>query len=81
MDAKAHKALEFLLWHLAAGIGGALVLGGLVLWFDIGRLRTLIWSTGEPVLALGLFLFGLFVTFGGCAFAAGLMAQGRRDRR
>ncbi|MBL8705682.1 MAG: hypothetical protein JNM30_12585 [Rhodospirillales bacterium] len=81
MDAHARKAIGFLLWHLAAGVGGAAVLGGLVLWFDIGRLRTLIWSTGEPALALGLFLFGLFVTFGGCAMAAGVMAQGRQDRR
>lgn len=80
MDAHARKMLGFLLWHLAAGVAGAAVLGGLVLWFDIGRLRTLIWSTGEPALALGLFLFGLFVTFGGCAMAAGVMAQGRQDR-
>lgn len=81
MDRHARKAIGFLLWHMVAGIAGASVLGGLVLWYDIGRMRSLIWSTGEPALALGLFLFGLFVTFGGCAMAVGVMSLGRQDRR
>ena len=81
MDRDARKAFGFLLRHLAAGLAGAAIFGALILWFDIGRLRTLIWSTHEPMLALLLLLFGLVITFGGCALAIGVMTLGRPDGR
>lgn len=81
MNRHARVAIGFLLWHLAAGVAGAVIFGGLVLWFDIGHLRSLAMRTDQPALVIALLLFGLVVTFGSCAMAVGVMGMGRgRDR-
>lgn len=74
-DADFRAALTFLFGHFIAGVAGALVTGGLVLWFDVAGLGTLIRRSDQPWLAAALMLFGLAVTFGGCALAAGVMGM------
>jgi len=75
-------ALQFLLGHFLAGVVGALVVGFLVLWLDVAGMGTLIRRSEQPWLAAALMLFGLVITFGGCALAAGVMGMKRwRDDR
>jgi hypothetical protein len=80
-DTNHKEALLFLLGHLAAGIVGALVVGTLLLWLDVGGLATLMWRSEHPWVAVGMLFFGLVITFGGCAAAAGVMGMKTwRDR-
>lgn len=73
-------AVLFLLRHCSYGLFGAVVFGGLVLAFDIGSLRTLMFTSDIPLLAFTLFFFGLFVTFGSVAMGIAIMnEQHRRD--
>jgi len=82
MDPHFRPAVQFLFGHFAAGVLGALVTGALILWLDLGGIGTLIRRSEQPWLAAALMLFGLVVTFGGCALAAGVMGMKRwRDDR
>jgi hypothetical protein len=65
--------------NLAAGAAVAtLMLGGLLA-LDPHGLRGLILADRSPGIAIGLLLFGLFITFGSAAMGAAIMALGRRD--
>ncbi len=70
------EAIWFLLRHCAAGCAGGLVLGWLILKFDVAGLGTMIAASSEKYLALGMLFFGLFVTFGSIAMAVGVMNLG-----
>lgn len=70
------EALSFLLGHLAVGTAAALIFGGGLLWLDVGNLRTLALGSAQPVLVLGLFFFGLIVTFGSVAMGVAIMGLG-----
>ena len=72
-------ALVFLLRHLAAGTLGAALFEALLLYFDIGHLRTLLADSPNRILTIGLLFFGLFVTFGSVAMAIGVMSLGKDD--
>jgi hypothetical protein len=72
-------ALTFLLRHLLLGAIGALLFGGLVLYFDIGHLRTLAAASADGKLTIGLFFFGLVVTFGSIAMGIGVMSLGHDE--
>lgn len=73
------NALRFLLQHLAGGVAGAVLFGGLLLYFDIAHLRTLATESQDGWLTIVLLFFGLMVTFGGVAMAAGVMALAQDD--
>lgn len=68
------KAIVFLLRHLAYGVAGGFSFGAGLLYFDIASLRTLALSSENPILAIGLLFFGLFVTWGGAGMGVGIMS-------
>ena len=72
-------AIAFLIRHLLVGAVGGVLFGGLVLYFDIAHLRSLAFESRDGLLTLGLFFFGLFVTFGSLAMAIGVMGQGQDE--
>jgi len=69
-------AIAFLLRHLAAGLGGALLFAALILAADLGGLRTLAWHDPQGWLYLMLLFFGLAVTFGSLAMGVAIMSLG-----
>jgi hypothetical protein len=72
-------AITFLVRHMLVGIAGGLLFGSLVLAFDVGHLRSLAGQSPDGVLTLGLFFFGLIVTFGSLAMGVGIMSQGEDE--
>lgn len=72
-------AITFLIRHMLFGIGGAVLFGALVLYFDIGHLRSLAEESQDGPLTLVLFFFGLAVTFGSVAMGIGVMSQGQDE--
>ena len=67
--------------NLAVGVtAAALMLGGLLALNPHG-LRDLIVADRSPLVASGLLLFGLIVTFGSVAMGTAIMAIGRADDR
>jgi hypothetical protein len=70
-------ALGFLLRHLAVGTVGGFVFGGLLLYFDVGNLWTMMRNSRDTGLWMFLLFFGLFITFGGIAMAWGVMGLGQ----
>lgn len=79
LNPSERHALGFLIKHLFYGSVGGLVFGVLLLYFDIAHLRTLAFSSSEPVLILVLLFFGLFVTFGSVGMGVGIMSQGQDE--
>lgn len=72
-------AIGFLLRHMLFGVAGAVLFGGLVLYLDIGHLRSLAHDSEDGWLTLVLFFFGLAVTFGSVAMGIGVMGQGQDE--
>lgn len=67
------ELLKFLAINLAIGIVIALSFLGILLYMDLGGLRTLIWESANPALALFLLGAGLCITFGGASMGAAVM--------
>lgn len=78
MPLKQHEknVLEFLLTHLLYGTIGGFLFGVLLLWADIGSLRTLISGSEDGLMVVILLFFGLFVTFGSVGMGIGIMSLG-----
>ncbi len=72
-------AIIFLVRHMLFGICGAFLFGSLMLYFDIGHLRSLAGESRDGLLTLALFFFGLVVTFGSVAMGVGVMSQGQDE--
>ncbi|HXP95984.1 MAG TPA: hypothetical protein VN809_04680 [Telmatospirillum sp.] len=72
-------AIVFLLRHMLVGIAGGLLFGALVLYFDIGHLRSLAGESNDGWMTVVLFFFGLMVTFGGLAMGIGVMSLGQDE--
>ena len=70
-------ALGFLLKHLVAGTGGGFLFGGLLLYFDLGGMGTMIFASPDMWLFLFLLFFGLFITFGSIGMAWGIFSLGQ----
>jgi len=66
--------------NLAIGEFAAVLLVGGLLAINLGRIRDLILQDDSPVLALGVLLSGLLITFGSAAMGAGIMLLGQDDR-
>jgi hypothetical protein len=81
MPMKRHEknVVLFLLRHLAYGVVGGVVFGGLVLYYDIGHMRSLALDSDNGLLTLGVFFFGLLITFGSLGMAAGVMGLAQDD--
>lgn len=72
-----HKhAVTFLIQHMLYGTFGGIVLGGLLLWFDVAGLGTMIFASPDWILFLLMLFFGLFLTFGSIGMAVGVMQLG-----
>lgn len=69
--------VRFLLRHLSGGALAAAVFEGLLLGFDAFGLRALVAGSEHGILAAGLLLFGLTVTFGSAAMGAAIMTIDR----
>lgn len=78
MPLKTHekKVLGFLLHHLLLGTVGGFLFGVLLLWQDIGNLRTLAMNSENTALYVGMLFFGLFITFGSVGMGVGIMSLG-----
>jgi hypothetical protein len=72
-------AISFLVRHMLFGIVGALLFGALILYFDVGHLRSLAGQSQDGPLTLVLFFFGLVITFGSVAMGVGVMSQGQDE--
>lgn len=70
------KALTFLLHHLLMGTIGGFLFGVLLLWQDVGNLRTLAMNSENTALYVGMLFFGLFITFGSVGMGVGIMSLG-----
>jgi hypothetical protein len=70
------KALGFLLHHLLMGTVGGFFFGVLLLWQDVGNLRTLAMNSDHTALYVGMLFFGLFITFGSVGMGIGIMSLG-----
>lgn len=68
------RAISFLLRHLAYGVAGGFSFGLGLLYYDIASLRTLAVNSENPILAIGLLFFGLFITWGGVGMGVGIMS-------
>lgn len=68
--------IGFMLRHCLFGMVAATVLAVGILWTDVGQVGTLIASSGEPILAFSLLLFGLFVTFGSVSMGVAVFMLG-----
>jgi hypothetical protein len=73
-------ALRFLGRHLAGGTAGAVLFGGLILWFDLFGIRSMADTSDHGWLAVALLFFGLFITFGSVAMGVGVMREGQDKR-
>lgn len=76
MLAHQRDVVMFLLKHLVCGSIGGIVFGGLLLWFDIAGMATLIYASPDRILFLIMLFFGMFITFGSIAMAVGVMQLG-----
>lgn len=76
MLAHQRNVLMFLLKHLLCGTIGGILFAGLLLWFDVAGLATLIFASPDKVLFLAMLFFGMFITFGSIAMAVGVMQLG-----
>lgn len=65
--------LSFLLGHLLVGVLAGWMVLGLLLWFDVAGLWSLIAESDSAGLVLALLAFGFAVTFGSLAMGTGVM--------
>lgn len=76
LNKEERKVLSFLLQHLLMGTIGGFLFGVLLLWQDIGNLRTLVMNSDNTLLYVGMLFFGLFITFGSVGMGVGIMSLG-----
>lgn len=76
LNKEERKVLSFLLQHLLMGTIGGFLFGVLLLWQDIGNLRTLVMNSDNALLYVGMLFFGLFITFGSVGMGVGIMSLG-----
>lgn len=67
------QLLKFLAINLALGVAVGLIFLAMLLVTDTAGLRTLIWHSSSPGLALFLLGFGLCVTFGSAVMGSAVM--------
>jgi hypothetical protein len=68
--------IRLLLVNLAGGIGAAALMAGGLLLLNPGGLRDLMLRDEMGVLALGMLVFGLVITFGSVAMGTAIMSLG-----
>jgi hypothetical protein len=69
----APELLRYLAIHCAIGVAAGLTFLAALMIIDLAGLRTLIWTSSNPLLPLGVLAAGLSFTFGGVAMAAAVM--------
>ena len=68
--------VRFMLGHLLYGSIGAIVFGGLMLYFNVSGIWTLLSESRDGVIFGFLLFFGLIITFGGISMGWGVMTLG-----
>jgi hypothetical protein len=81
MDLRRQPLLRLLAINLAIGVAVAVIMLAGLLALSPHRLRDLILADSSAVVAVGLLLFGLLITFGSAAMGTAVMMLGRDDRR
>lgn len=76
MTAESGRLLRYLAGHLAVGTFAAAAVAAALLATDAAGIAELAFADEQAALAIGLLGFGLWVTFGGLALAAGIMGIG-----
>ena len=66
--------------NVFTGVAAAVLMFGGLLALNTERLRDLILADQSPLIAAGLLLFGLIVTFGSVAMGTAIMAISRSER-
>jgi hypothetical protein len=79
MGKKESDAIRFLALHLFYGTVCGFTFGILVLATNLSNIRTMMFDSGSPVLALVVMFFGLFITFGGVGMSVGVMSLARDE--
>lgn len=79
LTANERSALQFVVRHVAIGIGAGALFGIAILVSDLAGLGSLAFASESPWLVIALLFFGLFITFGSVSIAANLMLLGHRD--
>lgn len=77
MSAESKRLLRYLAGHLAVGTVAAAAVVAALLLTNAAGLADLALADEQAAVAVGLLGFGLWVTFGGLALAAGIMGIGR----
>ena len=72
--------LRLLAINLLAGLAVAVLMLGGLLALNPGNLRELLFADRLPGAALGLLMFGFFITFGSAAMGSAIMMLGRKPR-
>ncbi|MCP4934664.1 MAG: hypothetical protein GY927_10790 [bacterium] len=65
--------LKLLVRHLIMGIAAGWVTLGMLMFVNIGGLRTILIASSDPVLVFILLAFGFTITFGSLAMGAAIM--------
>ncbi len=81
MTRSSPSLAHLILHHLILGLIGAAVLGTILLWFDVGGLRTLIIEGEQKVFNYVVFYVSLMVPIGGIAVVVGLFLKIMRPPR
>lgn len=68
--------VKFMLGHLFYGSVGAIVFGGLILYFNVSGIWTLLSHSRDGFIFGFLLFFGLIITFGGISMGWGVMTLG-----
>ena len=68
--------VRFMLGHLFYGSVGAVVFGGLILYFDVSGIWTLLSQSRDGFIFGFLLFFGLIITFGAVSMGWGVMTLG-----
>jgi len=70
------KEVRFVLLHALLGSVAGLFALGLVLWSDVGLIRTMLWTSPDATAALALLGVGFAVTFGSAALGGAVISLG-----
>ncbi|MBY0429881.1 MAG: hypothetical protein K2Q10_01685 [Rhodospirillales bacterium] len=76
MNRHEKELVVYLLKHLAYGTAAAVTFGLMVLYYDIGGIRTMAFQGPDGWAIVAMLFLALFITFGSVAMGVGIMSMG-----
>lgn len=70
-----NKLVSFVVWHSVIGTGAGLAFVALLMWFDVGRLYSLVAASDVGLLALCILAAFFAITFGSVQVGVALMMK------